>query len=338
MAGIGVQKLLTPEQLVEEVDSGRSRSTRSEDPARMVHEFPNDRAFWPMYQRCAELGLAVVSDTGTIGLGHHQGHPDEDNKIAYGQPVHFTEVLQSFPALTLVMAHFPSAFWDERLEMAREFPNLMFDISGGFQADGLAARDGQRAITETDAPRILRKIGIERFMFGTDGPTVMIQPCLEQLLRLDLTDGEKQIILADNAHRIYQTENDELEDEVNGHRTKGRARRLRVRRCQEQAVVQLMGSRRWGRRNPIHFDPVTAANHGLKAPIQTGMMSSAYVAETCVNFLERRSSERDDGGRIRQAHLCGRADQDARHRSRGHPEGDGVRLKVELRADNRKEK
>jgi hypothetical protein len=32
----------------------------------------------------------------------------------------------------------------------------------------------------------------------------MIQPCLEQLLRLDLTDGEKQLILADNAHRIYK--------------------------------------------------------------------------------------------------------------------------------------
>lgn len=51
------------------------------------------------------------------------------------------------------------------------------------------------------------------------------------------------------------------------------------------AVVQIMGSRHWGRVNPIHFDPVTAAKHGFKAPIQTGMMSAAYLAETCVNFF-----------------------------------------------------
>lgn len=53
----------------------------------------------------------------------------------------------------------------------------------------------------------------------------------------------------------------------------------------KRAVIQLMGSRTWGRANPIHFDPVTAAKHGLKAPIQTGMMSSAYLAETCVSFF-----------------------------------------------------
>jgi predicted TIM-barrel fold metal-dependent hydrolase len=205
VAGIGVQKLLTPEELVAEVELRAAAGARAVKilPG-WFHEYPNDRAFWPMYQRCAELGLTVVSDTGTIGLGRHQAHPEEDNKICYGQPVHFTEVLQSFPDLTLVMAHFPSAFWDERLELARAFPNLMFDISGGFQGDGFAARDGHRAITESDAPRIMRKVGIERFMFGTDGPTVMIQPGLEQLLRLDLTDGEKQMILADNAHRIYK--------------------------------------------------------------------------------------------------------------------------------------
>ena len=53
----------------------------------------------------------------------------------------------------------------------------------------------------------------------------------------------------------------------------------------KQAVIQIMGSRHWGRVNPIHFDPVTAAKHGFKAPIQTGMMSGAYLAETCVNFF-----------------------------------------------------
>jgi acyl dehydratase len=53
----------------------------------------------------------------------------------------------------------------------------------------------------------------------------------------------------------------------------------------KRATIQLMGSRLWGRFNPNHWDPVYAARTGLKAPIQTGEMSSAYISEMCVNHF-----------------------------------------------------
>ena len=53
----------------------------------------------------------------------------------------------------------------------------------------------------------------------------------------------------------------------------------------KRAAIQLMGSRLWGRFNPNHWDPVYAAETGLRAPIQTGEMSSAYIAEMCVNHF-----------------------------------------------------
>jgi len=53
----------------------------------------------------------------------------------------------------------------------------------------------------------------------------------------------------------------------------------------KRAAVQLMASRVWGRFNPNHWDPVYARETGLSLPIQTGEMSSAYIAEMCVyNF------------------------------------------------------
>lgn len=55
----------------------------------------------------------------------------------------------------------------------------------------------------------------------------------------------------------------------------------------KKAAIQLMGSRLWGRFNPNHWDPVYAAETGLKAPIQTGEMCSAYLAEMCVNYFGR---------------------------------------------------
>ncbi|HSV81799.1 MAG TPA: MaoC family dehydratase [Ramlibacter sp.] len=53
----------------------------------------------------------------------------------------------------------------------------------------------------------------------------------------------------------------------------------------KKATPQLMGSRVWGRFNPNHWDPVYARETGLRSPIQTGEMSSAYIAEMCVNHF-----------------------------------------------------
>lgn len=55
----------------------------------------------------------------------------------------------------------------------------------------------------------------------------------------------------------------------------------------KKAVIQLMGSRLWGRFNPNHWDPVYASQTGLRAPIQTGEMTAAYIAEMCVNYFGR---------------------------------------------------
>lgn len=55
----------------------------------------------------------------------------------------------------------------------------------------------------------------------------------------------------------------------------------------KRAVIQLMGNRLWGRFNPNHWDPDYAASTGLAAPIQTGEMSSGYIAEMCVNHFGR---------------------------------------------------
>ena len=147
--------------------------------------------------------MPVVSDSGTLGELSPQGS-------YYGEPIYFVEVLESFPRLTLVMCHLASAFWDQRVEMAQRYPNLCFDMSGSFNLpldaasrDPIIARDRHRACAEEDAVRIIRKVGAERIMWGTDGPAIMARSGIEQVLRLGLSDEEKRMILAENAKRIY---------------------------------------------------------------------------------------------------------------------------------------
>ena len=103
----------------------------------------------------------------------------------------------------------------------------------------------------------------------------------------------------------------------------------------KEAVIQLMGSRSWGRGNPLHFDPVFAAKQGLKAPIQTGEMSSAYIAEMCVNFFGKNFFE---NARIECKYIASVFAGDTITTygivSGKVPEGSGYRFKVEVGATN----
>lgn len=173
--------------------------------------FPDDKVLWPMYQKCQELGLPVLSDSGPWPhshlmtmypnpLGFRLHEPNQN----YAEPKNFARVLEAFPRLTLIMAHLGSAWWDERVELAAQYPNLVFDTSQGFAAPDQIPVVAHRSLAEEDTVRVFRKIGVERIMFGSDFPGIAPQPQLEQIMRLPLTDEEKRMILAENARRILK--------------------------------------------------------------------------------------------------------------------------------------
>jgi predicted TIM-barrel fold metal-dependent hydrolase len=162
--------------------------------------FPADRRMFPLYDRLQEAGLPVLSDSGTgEGYGSYPGG-------SYGEPVNFVEVCRSFPSLKLILAHMPSAYWDQRLDIAREFPQVYFDTAGGFSSPQWPGRDGRRCCAIEDAPRLLRNIGTHRVLFGSDGPMVDLRPQLHQIVELPLSDEEKRRILSENARELLGLE------------------------------------------------------------------------------------------------------------------------------------
>jgi hypothetical protein len=120
----------------------------------------------------------------------------------YAEPNNWAKVLEDFPKLTVILAHLGSAWWDERVELAQNYPNVYFDTSQGFSAPDQLPVVGRRSLAEEDVIRVFRKVGVERIMFGTDLPGIPLQPQLEQILRLPFTDEEKRMILSENAKRI----------------------------------------------------------------------------------------------------------------------------------------
>lgn len=180
----------------------------------MFSFFPDGEDLWPAYEMCQQLGLPVLADSGPWPASHvlvKFPSPVLDSTAAagmdYGEPEHWCRVAEAFPRLTIILAHLGSAWWDERVELAKKYDNVFFDTSQGFAASDRIPYCSHRSLAEEDAFRIFRKIGVDRIMFGTDFPGLAFQPQVEQLLRLPLTDEEKKMILADNAKRILRIQN-----------------------------------------------------------------------------------------------------------------------------------
>ena len=150
--------------------------------------FPNDHRLWPAYQTAGQIGLPVMCHAGKFAT-----------RIQYAQPKHFKEVLATFPNLTLVMAHLGQGFLDETRSLARTYPNLFFDCSAI-----VSAADTARGISDTELTNLIKEIGVERVMFGSDFPWHDPAEAVERLLKLDFSEQEKQLLLADNAIRIYK--------------------------------------------------------------------------------------------------------------------------------------
>lgn len=156
--------------------------------------FPADQRMFPLYARLEEAELPILSDTGSL-----RGGPGDD---VYGMPDHFRPVFERFPRLRFIMAHMPSAYWDQRLRIARDHPQVLFDTAGGFSEAQFRARDGYRACALEDAARIIRQIGPERVLFGSDAPGHDQRPQIHQLLRTPLTETELEQILAANTRTL----------------------------------------------------------------------------------------------------------------------------------------
>ena len=147
----------------------------------------DDRRMWPTYDTCVQLDIAIVAHSGR-DLGETQ----------YSDPRSYRAVYEAFPRLKLVMAHLGNGSWRQTKEVADAFPNALFDTSEITEWHGAPL-----APTPEELARLIRDIGPERVMLGTDFPWWSPAHCVQGIMDMPvLSQSEKEAILGANAARI----------------------------------------------------------------------------------------------------------------------------------------
>ena len=151
---------------------------------------PNDERFWPLYERCEDLGLVVLFHTGTSGIG--AGQPGGQGiRIDLARPILLDAPAAAFPDLKIIAAHFGYPWHVELLAMALHKTNISIDISGW----------APRYIP-AEVMRDMKGRLQDQFVFGSDYPFIHPKRCLDELTALEIPQPVLDKLLVANGKRL----------------------------------------------------------------------------------------------------------------------------------------
>ena len=146
----------------------------------------DDASYRPIFAAACEYDLPVV-----IHAGYDPVSPD----FVHATPDRILKVLEAFPALKLVCAHFGGyALWDEVAEKLCG-RNLYLDTSLGSTSRGM---------THAQAQRILDRHDPDKILFGSDLPWCREEDVRAFLGDLDISDENREKLEYKNAMRLLQ--------------------------------------------------------------------------------------------------------------------------------------
>lgn len=155
--------------------------------------YPNDRRFYPLYEKCVELKVPVSFHTGTTGAG--AGMPGGAGiRLSYTKPIpYIDDVAADFPGLTIIMIHPAWPWHEEQIAVLIHKGNVYADLSGW------APKYFPEAIRREVNGRLQ-----DKFMYGSDYPEIPPKRWLQEFEGGGYKPEVIEKVLYKNAQRILK--------------------------------------------------------------------------------------------------------------------------------------
>lgn len=121
-------------------------------------------------------------------------HSGDKFVAANSSPYAIAEVAKRFPGTKIVMAHMGVWDWQDAIEVAGMYPNVLLDTSGSGNTYGMI----EQAVEE---------LGPERVLYGSDFPLMPFEPLVAKVTGCELPDDIKAMLLHENAERLLAEHN-----------------------------------------------------------------------------------------------------------------------------------
>lgn len=149
--------------------------------------FIDDEATFPIYRKCAELGMHVLLHCG--------------GDVAYDPPYHGTpdrieKIVSMFGDTTFIAAHMGGYnLWEEFSVTVKAHENLYIDTS---------MTNTEAQLDNKIGHRIFETHGFEKFLFGSDSPWERPYKSMDKLFSYGFSDEINKKILGENAVKLLK--------------------------------------------------------------------------------------------------------------------------------------
>lgn len=153
--------------------------------------YPNDRAFYPLWEACRAMKIPLQFHTGTTGLG--AGAPGGGGvHLKYAHPFHLDDLAADFPDLTIILCHPGWPWTEENLMILLHKSNTFMDLSGW------APKYFPEPLKREMKGRLQ-----DRVMFGSDYPLIPHERLFQEYEAMGLSSEVLEKIYVKNAERVF---------------------------------------------------------------------------------------------------------------------------------------
>lgn len=144
---------------------------------------PSDAVYYPLYTKCAEIGLPLCLNTGLPG-------PPIPGEVQ--NPIHLDRVCARFPELRLCMIHGADPWWEVAIRLLIKYENLRLMTSAW----------SPKRLPES-LLHYMRTRGQTKVMYASDWPVLRMHRVIPEALALDLPSEVLDNYLFNNAHDFF---------------------------------------------------------------------------------------------------------------------------------------
>lgn len=185
-----------PEMPLEDVISYLKRGAKGIKMHNGIQEFdPSSDGLKKTYQYCNENRIPIT---------YHCGETSRVHMNEYTDMSHIIPVVKAYPHIPFVLTHLAASDPTVIEKIAESCPNALFDTSIAFSGEHCIHRIHHELWEDDEkASAFFRKIGCDRFAFGSDYPFGNPVSDIRRIRQLPLNEDEKAMILGENTAKLY---------------------------------------------------------------------------------------------------------------------------------------